>query len=215
VRFRGGSALNGKQLFWGDGKPVMAKGRNGQQLWCCETCGSLKLDQESADKCCVCSYCDQPIEQDKIGKGDYSYIHGKCSDEREREREAARIEKAEKLDSWDGPVQWDGVRGGWGDGFFSSLDELIESLEDDDDDDGAELPEYVWCCKEAKRARISLSSVLENLAEDMYEDAADNFQGVDELQAAVDKFNELNKSVISWEPNYKRMVRVPQRVSNG
>jgi hypothetical protein len=104
--------MNGKQLFWADGGPVMAKGRKDQELWCCETCGSLRMDKE-------------------------------------------------------------------------------------------------WCCKQSKRFHVDVGDIIENATTDMFEDATDHVKGLEEFEAACDALNKANAHLVSWEPDYKRMVRVP------
>lgn len=68
-------------------------------------------------------------------------------------------------------------------------------------------PEFAFCAF-GKPFKLSLEGALESECEDMYEDAYTDLNGVKELQAAVDVFNEANKGVISYEVDYNRKVRL-------
>ena len=65
-----------------------------------------------------------------------------CRAEHEAEREQARFEAAERLDSdaYDGPVWMDGH--GYSDGYAESLEQLLELCYDD----AQEPPDYVYAC---------------------------------------------------------------------
>jgi hypothetical protein len=193
--------MNAKQVYLKNGKPV----ENG---WYCSECKFVIGPQDIAESHCRCIYCREVIKRETVGKGNYSRYHGECWREDQRNRELARIEKAEKLETFDGPVQWDGISGDWGDGFCESVESFAEHW-DDRDCDEASRPEFVWTCEPSKVAQIDLDSVLESVCDDMDEGAPDRLSGVDELLAAVKIFNEKNKDVISYTPDYKRMVRVP------
>lgn len=59
--------------------------------------------------------------------------------------------------------------------------------------------------------KIDADSVLENLLDDMHEDASiDDMDGVDEFYRAVEKFNKAQRCQ-SWFGDVKRKIRVPAR----
>jgi hypothetical protein len=119
--------------------------------------------------------------------------------------DAEVLDKAELIDDYDGPVYLDRVgNGSYGDGFFSDVHELSEHLDFHEGD----RPLFAHCCKE-RGFSIDLDSVLENAAQEMYEDIADDIEGVSELQNAVDAFNKANSSLKTWDPDYKRKVAIP------
>lgn len=120
--------------------------------------------------------------------------------------EVARMEKAALVEDYDGPVYCEGLPGGsYGDGYFADVDELADAV--------ADLKncgvEFAYCCKSYPVVVINLGKILEDATEEAFEDAIDHLNGRDELQAAVDAFNEANKAVLSWGVDYSRKVSVP------
>lgn len=117
------------------------------------------------------------------------------------QHEKELFEKAEKI-----PVaEYDGLLW-WGDEYFFCVEDLIERLEEDDLD----KPQYVWAAKPVQVINpVSVFDVFENQIENRgWEDMdAKDLEGVEELQAALDKFVELNKDVKSyWEDNKKAII---------
>lgn len=123
-------------------------------------------------------------------------------------REKEQFDKAEKLkeDDWDGPVYCEGY--GYNDGYFADLNEFYDDVRDDsEDDDEFVTPKYVWTCDVSQSCHIDLDDILENSTQEAHEDFDyRDLNGLDELRAAVDKFNGLNKDVVSWTPNFKKCV---------
>jgi len=107
----------------------------------------------------------------------------------------------------------DGPAGGPDEDYASSVDEMAEYLEDKLADGEISLedwPEYVHVCK-AKNVCLDAQDILQNLCEELgYEDCYDDLNGIDEFEKAVAKFNAANADVHSYEPDYKRVVRIPR-----
>lgn len=123
-------------------------------------------------------------------------------------KEQEKFEKAEKIkeEDWDGPVYSEGY--GWNDGYFGSIDDFYDDVRDDSEyDEEFTMPKYLWTCDVSPTCIINIDSVLENLTEEAHEnfDYRD-LNGLDELRAAVDKFNKLNEDNVSWTPNFKKCV---------
>jgi hypothetical protein len=161
-------------------------------------------------KCCTCYDCGLPLAKDERipwveGKGKALY-HRKCQEERQRKRESERLEKAELLTDYDGPIYCDGWRGSFGDGYFADVQELAETL--DDDEDQSARPDFAFCC-DSRQYSLDIDSALENSTEEMYDDASDDLDGVEELRAAVGAFNKLNENVRTYDVDYKHKVSVP------
>ncbi len=55
---------------------------------------------------------------------------------------------------------------------------------------------------------IDLDRILESECEDAFEDARDHLKGVDELQKAVNAFNDLNADVLSFCVDLKHKTRL-------
>jgi hypothetical protein len=119
------------------------------------------------------------------------------------------MEEAEKVDSHDGWVYSDGH--GNNEGYFDSVDEFeMWWLEEFGEDEP--LPEYVWTCR-SERIVPDGEKIMERLSQDWIErgwedmDESD-FEGFNELLAALKAFSEANKDVLAWHPNYKLAVRI-------
>ena len=167
--------------------------------------GNFDLSQ----KCCTCYDCGEPLPKDErvpyaTAKGKSLY-HRECERKRRMKLDAEKLEKAELVADYEGPVYLDGVgNGSFGEGFFSDVQELSEHL----DFNEGERPLFAHCCT-ARGFSIDLDSILESATEEMYEDCGDDLSGVDELQAAVNAFNKANDSIKTWDPDYKRKVAIP------
>lgn len=64
-------------------------------------------------------------------------------------------------------------------------------------------PDYVWACEEIPFTSVNLDTVMENISDNGYEDILDHVKGKKELQLAIDEFNETNKDLVSYRPDYK------------
>ncbi len=180
-------------LFYSDGTPA--------KLWQCRTCGTLFSDEQVAGRHCACIAC-----------GGAPLVRGEslCAvcllikvDRKERER----FDKALKLEEWEGPVFWENGPSGarWGDGYYESLDEFEDLLHDDDD---VEVPEFVWCCKISHRFKLDVWSVIEQECAELWEGASEAVLGADYLEKVVREINSLNEGLVSYCPDYAKMVRV-------
>lgn len=73
-------------------------------------------------------------------------------------------------------------------------------------------PEYVWACKDQGVPLANAESIYENVLENMWEDAdVSDLNGVDELEAAVKAFNEANRSITVFVPDYSTAILVEKR----
>jgi hypothetical protein len=73
-------------------------------------------------------------------------------------------------------------------------------------------PEYVWACKNIGVPLATTESLYENLLENMWEEAdVNDLNGVDELEDAVTAFNEANKSIHVYHPDYSKAILISKR----
>jgi hypothetical protein len=162
-------------------------------IYYCGKCRHVARTQAEAEQCCkprVCA-CGKKTE------GYWTVCHD-CREKAERAKEAKRFADAEKLTAWDGPVFAEGI--GPQDGFFETVDDLTEHCEDN----GMSLPPYVWPCDKVPFAVVDFDDIVEAAA---YEDFdAGDLSGTAELKAAIEAFNEANKALCLWEPNYKKAL---------
>lgn len=196
--------MNAFELFNEKGQPT--------NIWACGKCRSLTLGhglintREAAEKCCEpdkCRHCGKDIEHNKPFR---VLAHEECERADRRRKEVERLEKAEEVTSgYDSWLYSDDVTG-YRDGFWTDMGELLDHLEDEED---IERPEFVFCCHEISHL-IDLGHVLENLCEEGYDEMADRLE-TKELEKAIEAFHELNKDALrSYQPDYKRKVRVPK-----
>jgi hypothetical protein len=177
----------------------------------CSECHTVAApgNYDLSAKCCTCYDCGLPLPKDEripyaTGKGKALY-HRECERKRRAAREAEILENAVLVTDYDGPVYLDGVgSGSYGDGYFADVYELSEHL----DNYEGERPLFANCCEE-RGFSINLDSILESATEEMHEDCMDDLVGVEELGAAIRAFNEANKSIRAWDPDYKRKVAIP------
>ena len=184
--------MNAIELFHGDGRSA--------GVYFCETCKIIWREKDLAGRCCLpktCSNCGGAIRRP------YYTICDECEAVKMSKVESERFTKAEKLTEWDGWVYSDGL--GWRDGYFEDVGELVGHCHDEE----TEVPEYAWACKKVQFAHVDLDRVLEWISESGWEDfSRDDLNGVDELKAAIDRFNEANKDVVVWEVDYNRAVLI-------
>ena len=192
------------ELFKSDGTPC--------GIFACDECrivyspkffpDALKKAEECCDKRCI--YCDDKLEK----QSGYTSCD-KCRKRIEAEKEKEKFVKAEKVSAkdWDGPVFADI---GPNDGFFESMSELEEYVEDNNDDseDKIVMPAYVWACHKRNLPKIDVYNVCEsNVIDYLPEDYSfEDLNGYDELQTALDKFVEDNQDFWVCDIDYKKAV---------
>ena len=171
----------------------------------CEKCKLVYSTEILAQECCGVKKC-------KCG-GDCERYYPKCPDCLELDRinkEKDRFNKAEKIKAkdYEGWIYCENM--GYNEGFCD-IDEFFDYLEYDEnftDEDGklTNLPEYVYACKEILFSAPDVGSIVEWACEDKWEDMSDHVGGEKELQLALDKFTEINKNLVSYEPDYTRAI---------
>lgn len=112
-------------------------------------------------------------------------------------RDAARFEKAAKLDTWEGWVTD-------GDTYWDSVETYLDQREDNDWEHT-----YLWVAVPQRVIpHLDVGDIVEHWVTDRgWEDMdTDDLEGVKELQAALDHFVEINKMVVSYVPDYTRAV---------
>lgn len=117
--------------------------------------------------------------------------------------DARRFEKATKLDRWDGWVT-DGDR------FWDSVEAYLDEEGDEIEEWEREtVPLYLWVAvPQQVIPHLDVTDITEHWITDRgWEDCdLDAFEGVAELQGALDTFVSLNGHVVSYVPDYSRAV---------
>jgi hypothetical protein len=195
--------MNAKELkIEGDSGQVTSSG-----VWFCGQCRTVWGDrytaghdsvQAAAEACCKPPVCACGAE---VARG-----HVKC-DECWRKGIAEKRDKtmaaAEKVETWDSWV-YDPTDAGPQDGYFESLDALVEWYEDNPE---ATPPEFVHLTIR-KEFSLDFSDCIEAALEESYEDARDGLVGEEEITAAVAEWVK-RQNIPTYEPDYKRAIRVP------
>lgn len=198
--------MNQHQLHKPDRTPV--------NLWQCQ-CGNVFSSEDCAERCCICTYCGEPIGKDDFYHRRSCPIHVYCHSERRQKIDAKRMEEAEKLESWDGWVYCEDV--GYNHGYFSSVDEFEEYWENEIGP-LEDIPEFVFVCKTVpvvENGDSLFCDIIGNIVDNGWEDMQESdLHGLEEFFAACKAFSEANKGVVSCQENYKQAVRVRQTREN-
>jgi hypothetical protein len=180
------------ELFKQDGTPT--------NIWMCGQCGrGWNGNKDVAERCCRCDHCGGPLDEKK----DYGKLHRECARLRGKQLYNSRIEKAVKLDAWDGPVFNDHDGDGDERDYYNSIDDMKLEFYDDKD----ELPEYVFVCDSVPAVQLCIIDILEEFV-DLDEDRNCAITGEPELEEALDAFNKANVGIVIWKVDYSRVVRV-------
>lgn len=183
--------MNATELYLKDGRAA--------GIFFCGECRIVHRDESLANQCCSPRFCTRcgVAEQPK-----YSLLCEPCARLASAERERERFEKAEKVEEWDGWVYCEGTGR---DGYSESIEELLDLLEDS----GDPIPPYVWTCTAIPFAAVTIDEIKDRICDDAYEDFdADDLSGLDDLKEALDKFNQANEGVLSYQPDYTKAVLI-------
>lgn len=171
-------------LFLSDGTKISAS--------LCGLCHRIWECEESAERCCKCSYCGKECDW-RID----SVSHNECLDTAFRKREAEQMDKAIIVDDYDGPFLYD-------DYYFADVDELIEYLENDD----LPIPEFVHTAKYIE-PKLDIEDIFQNLQEnEMHEDWEPTECGP--LGEAINAWNVANAANGAWREDNTRKVRISE-----
>ena len=141
----------------------------------------------------ICKWCDKPNKSDYCNCDTASRIRTyKAMD--------AHYEKAKRLlpEQYEGWIYAEGL--GYNEGYFESVDTLIEYCEDE----GIDVPDWVYCCEETSHT-LDIDSAIDSMLDEAFEGARDHLKDEKELYDFVDKWN-AKQSIISYYPDYKRVV---------
>ena len=194
--------MNPIRLYNENGTPTL--------VYYCSKCGKVspyggvKSSQELAEECCrpkLCE-CGEPVMRH------YTTCE-KCRNKNWREqgliKEAERFEKATKV-SWrdyDGFVYCE--QGDSGDNYYPDTDDLMDDI---CCKDLIGIVTYAWACTSRPIVTVDIANILENCADQAYEDWEHDGSGLVEFEAAIKKFeqdsNTLHNTV--WTVDYSRAI---------
>ena len=178
--------MNARQLFLQDGTPINA--------WQCGVCNLIyPREKRIADGCCECPVCKKPRD---VRAG---FCSTECSNKYYAEQDRNRLNDASEilLSDYTGKVLYKG--------------ELYDSPQSLSDDLGDDAPEFVHTCTE-HGYQLDLDDCITNLVENGCSDHDENdFDGVSELKAAIESFNEKNRDLKYYIEDSEQKVRVPRK----
>lgn len=180
--------MNAKRVCLEDGTKLDA--------WRCGECGLIYAgaSQDFADNCCKCQECG--ISTNKPGEA-RRHLCLKCCGPHYAKKDAEKLERAEEIVGYDGPVVIDGDR------YYSNVEELA------DERDGEDLPEFVFTCDRLHHT-LDADDIIQQLDENAGLEEPVDFEGIAEFRTAVAAFNSANFHLEYWMPDEKHKVRVPK-----
>lgn len=87
--------------------------------------------------------------------------------------------------------------------YFSCID----TMEDYYESKRLEMPKYAYGTY-FEPVKLDLDCILESVCEEHAEGVEDMLEGFSELREAIEKFNDINKGVGSYNPSYKTIVKL-------
>lgn len=158
----------------------------------------------------VCPICGKPIPRSQ-------YEHLECRPIREARAEAARLDKAEKIEPYSEKARSFGMMysesiGDCENAYFEDWYTFFDKWYDAgfEYDGERKRPEYVWGTTE-RNLSLDSYTVLESALDDFYEGASDYIgdKGYAALQNALDEWTAKYGNVTSYDVDYKVAIRIP------
>ena len=186
--------MNAIELFHKDG---VATG-----IFYCRDCRTVHRSKELANACCVptkCKHCGKQSDRK------HWLICTPCEAIEREAKEVERFTNASKVTEWGGWVFSEGI--GHQDGYFADVDMLIDYCVGE----GIEVPKYAWTCVANHFVNASVEDITSRM-DDAYEDFdPESLKGLPELEAALDRFNEMNHDAVSYTPDYNVALLLPEQ----
>lgn len=186
------------ELFHQDGK---ASG-----IWYCSECRTVHTSQQSAQACHGVTQCGTCGKE--LGKLQpyYRTQCDECRNKEWREKQAQKefdlYTKAAKIKA----SEYTGPQVYFGDRFYETVEDAIDQCD--------EPPEYVWAVKNVGLRKASIDDLIDGVLEEAWEDAeVDDLHGVEELQRAVDAFNEANADIPVYVVDYAQAIVLDEEIN--
>jgi hypothetical protein len=176
-------------------------------FYVCGKCERIHEALDAAKRCCICETdgCTETVKQYHSHCEEH-YKAWRDKEEQERrtrdlETDRLKFEKAAKIPAseYDGPVYADGMPGTCGEGYYSSVGDLLESLYSDESP-----PEYCWATSPLGPIPLSARDILEGAMDEYHEDAIQDVD-VTGLQKLLDAWSEENVPA-SFEADFSRAI---------
>lgn len=175
------------------------KSSQATNIYFCEKCRHVSTSKSIAEECCKPVICECGEE----AKEKYWRKCSNCRSEERLKKEQQTYDNAEKIsiENCGGPVYCLD-----NDTYYQDIDCLIEEIEGENDED-LDKNVKVYCCHEISFVKVDWDVLVDPIYTNAYEDFdSDDLKGTKELKAAIKEFENKNKNIISYEPNYKKAV---------
>ncbi len=177
-------------------------GRSAGVFYCSECRIVHKTEQEAAachgERLCDCG---KKMDWNERFCAKCSACRQKDFEEKERAKELERYRDARLITE----AEYDGGMIYSGDRYYDSVEDLIEHCEAYE----TPIPVYVWACKNVGLPLVDISDITDRLIEEGWEDMDESdLYGVDELNAAIDAFNEANRDVAVYQADYSTAIKL-------
>ncbi len=190
--------MNAQELFKRDGTPA--------GVYYCEACRRVHRIESEANNCCpppVCKRCGCEVN---TGNTHGPWECKACRELREAELLQSQYDAATKLtpQCYEGWVH-DPHHGGYDGRYYESVQSMLDETD--------EIPPWVFACTDHEPYRVNTGDVTEMMFSDCFDDAADQASGLTELDAALAAFWEANRGVLTYAPDYSRVIVLGVRVA--
>lgn len=179
------------ELFHADGKP--------SGVWYCSECRSVHTQLRTAQSCHGITHCEKCGKE--LGKRQpYYKTHcQECDNEIWREKQAKeefeRYTKAVKIRA----SEYTGPQVYFGDRYYDTVEDAVDGCD--------QLPEYIWSAKDVGLKKATIEDLVDRILEEAWEDAdIDDLNGTEELQRAIDLFNESNAGISVYMVDYNEAL---------
>ena len=180
------------ELFHGDGES--------SGIWYCSECRSVHTQQRTAQSCHGVTHCEDCGKE--LGKRQpyYRTQCDECSNKEWRDKQAKaefeRYTKAVKIKA----SEYTGPQVFFNDHYYETVEDAIRHR-------GTEPPEYVWSAKDIGLKKATMEDLVDRILEEAWEDADINdLNGTEDLQKAIDAFNEANAAVSVYMVDYNEAL---------
>jgi len=178
------------ELYTKDGKAM--------GVFYCSECEQVFTNRDQAQNCHGERLCECGEKADRYCQQCQKCTYAKFL-KQQAEKEAERFEKATKIKS----KEQNSDMVFFSDKYYHDIQEVIDDYAD------GNAPKYVWPCKTVGVPFVDLEDVTCYLLNNMWGDAdVSDLNGVVELEAALEAFNEANESIKIWEPDYSTAILI-------
>ena len=179
------------ELFHVDGKP--------SGIWYCSECRSIHNQQRTAQSCHGITHCEE-CKKELGSRQPYYKTHCEdCDNKKWREKKSAdefqKYTKAVKIKA----SEYTGPQVFFNGHYYETVEDAIDQCE--------EPPEYVWAAKDIGLKKATMEYLVDQILEEAWEDAdIDDLNGTEELQIAIDSFNEANSGISVYMVDYDEAI---------